>query len=94
MVFSEIRYGGSSDGHGRRSGVGFLSKKMYPLVTFGRHHSRKYDLRSRHALTDPEMANTSWVMSVADTCCGEEGKSNVFLRDERQSEDIELGKTG
>lgn len=68
-------------------------KKIYPRVTLGLHHSRMYDLRLRHVLTDPAMVNSSWLMFVGGDGDDDEEDATVlfsgFLSGELLMEELE-----
>lgn len=66
-------------------------------MTFGRYHSRKYDFRSPHALTEPDTPNTKCEMFVGKGGGGGDGDgdeggafSNLLMGKMHLYEDSEL----
>ena len=64
VMFSFTRKGGDEEGHGKNSWDGGLSRKRYPLVTFGRHQDSGYAFLCFHVFIDPTIPNTMWLIFV------------------------------
>jgi len=58
LIGALIRKGGEDEGQGWYLSVGALPRKIYPRVTFGRHHYSAYDFLFFHVFTELTTPNT------------------------------------